>query len=102
MGSIHAKKTFYIYSKTQEDLDKILWDTKEHRPHIAGREIAILYAAGYRQVANDEERQKFGATFVCLDHEKAEQFTLKELVEVTAKKTSVAALNKMLAYHAEN
>lgn len=102
LGSIHAKKTFYIYSKTQKDLDQILWDKKENRPHIAGREIAILYAAGYRQVAKDEERQKYGVTLVCLDREKAEEFTLKELVEVTAKKTSVAALNKMLAYHAEN
>jgi len=95
LGSIHSQKTFYLF-KEKEKLQSILWDKKNNRPHVTGREIAMLYEAGYRQVASESESEKYGATFVCLDPKKAENFTFEKALTAVSKICSIDDLYPML------
>lgn len=101
LGSIHAKKTFYLF-KEKEQLQSILWDKKNNRPHVTGREIAMLYEAGYRQVASESESEKYGATFVCLNPQKAENFTFEKALTAANNICSIDDLYPMLKPVLEN
>lgn len=96
LGAIHAGKTFYLFRQENESLDEMLWDEKHNRPHMTGREIAMLYAAGYRQVAPEADKTRYGATFVCLDRNKAENFTYAQALAAANKVRSITKLYPML------
>ncbi|NGX46806.1 MAG: hypothetical protein K1000chlam3_00170 [Chlamydiae bacterium] len=100
LGSIHAKKTFYLFGENGS-IDATLWDEANNRPHVAGRELAMLYEAGYRQVATDAQKEKYGATFVCLDPQTAENFTFERAIAAAKKIHSLEQFSSMLKFFPE-
>ncbi|WP_068470151.1 hypothetical protein [Candidatus Protochlamydia phocaeensis] len=50
LGAIHADKEFHVVSEEKESLPfEDLWDVKNARPRVLGRELAMLMIAGYER-----------------------------------------------------
>lgn len=98
LGGIHARKTFYLYLNGPSNLSGVLWDQKAGRPRVVGREIIMLNAAGYHQVANVDQRKNYGATFVSLDPAVAQGFTVEKALDAVSKVTSEQTILKMCDY----
>jgi hypothetical protein len=103
LGVIHSGRTCYVANlrspKTLATFKADLWDSAKGRPRVLGREIAMLYAAGYRQVTEDSLVEKCGYTFVALDKARASTITLKALMESADSLSSEAELLSMLAFY---
>lgn len=80
LGVIHAARTCYVSKIHDKDLEKDLWDEESLRPKVLGREIVMLHFAGYRQVADPADSEKYGHTFVALDKDKARQMSYNEMI----------------------
>lgn len=51
LGAIHGERSFHIVGKKgQFPADELLWDYAEKRPHVLGRELIMLKAAGYQWI----------------------------------------------------
>lgn len=51
LGAIHGGRSFHIVGKRgQLPADDLLWDYPEKRPHVLGRELIMLKAAGYQWI----------------------------------------------------
>lgn len=105
LGAIHSLQDFAVWSLRWGDLDlgngvighgavpmtdsdgwptiddDILWDAKENRPRVAGRELLMLHAAGYELV----DDQNLGMYFVNTDPQKVSDLTLTKICEVASK-----------------
>ncbi len=98
LGVVHSHKSCYVFGSDYEDQ---LWDRENSRPKVMGREVAALYHAGYRQVATDEQKQRYGPMFVCLDKERATRVTLFELFQASQKQVSEERLLGFFAFTPE-
>lgn len=99
LASIHAKKTFYLSNEETTPL----WNARDDRPFLAGREIGILtMVGGYKQVAPDDLREKYGPTFVCLYPAQAERVTIDQVLSATSRIRSIDSLRPLMEYTPPN
>lgn len=103
LGIIHAARPCFVArfntkeskEPTPTDLSKDLWDPKLKRPRVLGREIVMLHAAGYIQVASEEQIKRYGHKFVPKDAEAVKKVTLSELLDAVDDKLSSLSLEKI-------
>lgn len=111
LGIIHSGRTCYIsrekavdaasMAEAHEESDDIdlsdeLWDETESRPKVLGREIAMLSAAGYAQVASCDQAKEYGHMFVPQIRETLSGVTLAQLMAQASKIGSVETLEELL------
>lgn len=54
LGAIHSEKEFHLATENgKEPSDDILWDKKNKRPRVVGRELIMLALAGYQKEAGE-------------------------------------------------
>jgi hypothetical protein len=52
LGAIHSEKEFHLATENgKEPSDDLLWDSKNKRPRVVGRELIMLALAGYQKEA---------------------------------------------------
>jgi hypothetical protein len=95
MGVIHAGRTCYVSKIHDRMLHEDLWDDENRRPKVLGREIAMLHAAGYRQVASTDLASRYGHTFVALDRELCSKISYADMVK---KLKAISFKAQILAY----
>ncbi|NGX38851.1 MAG: hypothetical protein KR126chlam1_00166 [Chlamydiae bacterium] len=55
LGAIHAGKEFHVVTQKKGKIsDKLLWDKKNNRPRVLGREIYLLYLHGFQRIDADK------------------------------------------------
>lgn len=106
LGVIHGHKTAYVaslgYEARDELLEEVFWDQGADRPALPGREITMLYHAGYRQVATEEQAAEYGYTFVCLDSERASNVCLMDLISAAEKIKDLSQIAAMFEPNLES
>lgn len=111
LGIIHAGRTCFISREEAKDTDLAagaleesddidlsgeLWDTSESRPKVLGREIAMLSAAGYAQVASFDQAKRYGHMFVPQMRASLHSVKLAELMAQASKIDDLESLKELL------
>jgi hypothetical protein len=79
LGGVNALCKFYLANPTMPE-KQLLWDSKEGRPRVLGRELIGLATFGYGRVAHKYEEQ-LGVVFAPIHTNKASQASFRDYLD---------------------